>query len=262
MALMPAPFVDATQPRGLRYGLLAAATGPLELPQHALASGVRFRPVSCGGAHNYPVDCPTDDPETKQFDPATPIIEADTFAVYATVECSRVGLTATQIEDMVRQRLASGEQTAAEVGMAEVLAAGAVPLSAPADSDIRSVIGELEEWLYGVGGAAYGNVGFLHAPVRFANMIGADGLLYRDGPLWRTHMGTIVVFGGGYPDDGTIYISGQVTVWRAADVTVPPPDQTWDRELNLFQVLAEREYAVAYDCVAASAGFVPEGGVS
>ncbi len=262
MALMPAPFVDATQPRGLRYGLLTAAAGPLELPPHALASGVRFRPVSCGGAHNYPVDCPTDNPQAKQFDPADEIIDADTFAVYATYECSRVGMSATQIDAAVRQRLANGEQTAAEVGMAEMLAAGAVPLTAPDDSNIRSVIGELEEWLYGVGGAAYGNRGFLHAPVRYANFIGADGLLIQDGPVYRTHMGTVVVFGGGYPDDGTIYISGNVTVWRAADVNVPPPDQTWDRETNLFQVLAEREYAVAYDCVAASAMFVPEGGVS
>src|SRR5215203_5941218 len=114
---MPAPFVDATQPRGLRYGLLAAAAGPLELPPHALASGVRFRPVSCGGAHTYPVDCPTDDPEEKTFDPADPIIEADTFAVYATVECSPIGLSGAQAEDMARRRLANGEQLAAEVGM-------------------------------------------------------------------------------------------------------------------------------------------------
>lgn len=260
--MMPAPIVDAAQPRGLRYGLLTAATGPLELPPHALASGVRFKPVSCGTTHTYPISCPTDDPAEKVFDPATPYMEADSTAVYATLTCSRVGSTAAQMEADVRQRLANGEQTGAETLMAASLAAAAVVLVAPDDMSASSAVGELEEWLYGVGGAAYGNVGFLHAPVRYASDFGRHGLLIKDGAVWRTHLGTVVVFGGGYPDDGRIYISGSVTVWRAADVNVPPAEETWDRELNVFNLLAEREYAVAFDCVAASVGFDPDGAVS
>ena len=258
MALMPAPFVDATQPRGLRYGLLTAASGPLDLPPKAVVSGVRFDPRSCGGAHTYPISCPTDDPDEKIFDPADATIEADTFAVYATYECSRVGRSASQLEERVRRRLTNGEQLAAETGMADVLAAGAVPLTAPDDTNLRSVVGELEEWLYGSAGAAYGNIGFLHAPIRWAVHFADHGLLQRIGPVWTTNLGTIVVFGGGYPDDGIIYISGSVTVWRSPDVNVPPAEETWDRETNTFHLLAEREYAVAYDCVAASAGFAPE----
>jgi len=262
MSMMPAPIVDAAQPRGLRYGLLAAAAGPLELPPHALASGVRFKPVSCGTVHIYEISCPTDDPAEKVFDPQTPYVEGDSSALYASLECSRVGTSAAQMEDDVRRRLANGEQTGAETLMASALAAAATPLVAPNDASISSVLGELEAFLYDADQAAYGNVGFIHSPVRYAAYLGANGLLIRDGAVWRTHMGTIVVFGGGYPDDGTIYVSGNVTVWRAADANVPPAEQTWDHETNTFKLIAEREYVVGYDCVAGSVSFMPEATVS
>lgn len=259
---MPAPFVDAAVPRGLRYGLLTAATGPLSLPEHALASGVRFKPIECGSVHTYPITCPTDDPDDKVFDPQTDYLQADTTAVYATLECSRVGTTPTQMEADVRQRLANGEQLGAETLMAASLAAAAVVLTAPDETSSSSIVGELEDWLYGAAGAAYGYVGFLHVPVRYAADFSRHGLLIPKGPVWTTAMGTIVVFGGGYPDDGRVYISGNVTVWRADDINVPPADQTWDRETNTFTMLAEREYAVAFNCHAASVVFDPDGAVS
>lgn len=262
MPMMPAPIVEAAQPRGLRYGLLTAATGPLELPPHALASGIRFKPVSCGGSHTYAISCPTDDPEEKVFDPDVEYMLADSTAVYATLECSRVGSSATSMEDQVRQRLFNGEQFGAETLMAASLAAAAVVLVAPDDTSSSSVVGELEEWLYGSGGAAYGNVGFLHVPVRYAADFARHGLLIAKGPVWTTAMGTVVVFGGGYPDDGKVYISGNVTVWRATDVNVPPAEETWDQATNTFTLLAEREYAVAFDCHAASVTFDPDGAVS
>ena len=260
--MMPAPIVDAAQPRGIRYGLLTAAAGPLDLPPHALATGVRFRPVSCGTAHTYPISCPTDDPDEKVFDGQTEYLDADSTAVYATLECSRVGSTAAQMEDDVRRRLLNGEQLAAETLMAASLAAGAIPLTAADDTSASSVVGELEEWLYGVDGAAYGPVGYLHVPIRYAADFGRHGIVKQDGPVWTTIAGTVVVFGGGYPDDGTLYISGNVTVWRAPDVNVPPAEETWDHALNKFMLLAEREYAVAYDCFAASIHFDPDGSVS
>lgn len=262
MAIMPAPIVDAAQPRGPRYGLLTAAAGPLELPPHALASGVRFKPVSCGTVRIYEISCPTDSPEEKVFDPDTPYVEGDSSAVYATLECSRVGSTAAQMEEQVRRRLTNGEQLGAETLMASALAAGATPLVAPDDTSIRSVVGELEAWLYDADQAAYGAVGFIHSPVRYASYFATAGLIRLDGPIWRTVMGTVVVFGGGYPDDGTIYASGNVTVWRAPDINIPPAEETWDRATNTFKLLAEREYVVAYDCIAASVSFMPEATVS
>lgn len=258
MALIPAPLVPAPEPRGLRYGLLAAANGPLNLPEpEGLGGGVRYEPVSCGSARLYPVEC-DDTPPVKVFDEMDPLVEADPFLVYATLQCGSVGKTPAELDTKVRRRLANGEQTAAEEQLAEILAAAAVPLTAPNDASLRSVVGELEQWLYGTGGAAYGNVGYIHASIRTAAYASTIGLLTKDGSVWRTHLGTIWSFGGGYPDDGSIYITGLTTLWRAATVTVAPIRQTFDRGANQYYAIAERQYAVAYDCVAGVATFEPE----
>jgi hypothetical protein len=260
VAILPPLVVNAPEPRGLRYGLLIAASGPLELPQHGLSAGLIYEPVSCGHARLYPIECPAGvTPTVKVFDPLSGFVTANPFVAYASLQCGAVGNTADSMRTKVLRRLANGEQSVAEEGMATVLAAGATVVVAPDADDIRSVIGALEQRLYGDDGVAYGNVGYLHMPPRYANYAGSHGILFKDGNLWRTHMGTVVVFGGGYPDNGSIYITGHTTVWRAADVTVPDPEQTFDRSANQYFVLAEREYAVAYDCVAAVAQFIPAG---
>ena len=260
MANLPPMIVNAPEPRGLRYGLLVAAAGPLDLPAHGLAAGLLYQPVSCGHSHLYDVEC-TDGvtPASKVFDPAETYVHAAPFVAYATLTCGRTGKSAAEMRTQVLRRLANGEQSTAEAGLAAALAGSAVPIT-PADPlDIRSAFGALEQWLYGDDGAAYGNAGYLHLPPRYANYAASHGILFRDGLLWRTHMGTVVVFGGGYPDNGSIYISGHTTVWRAPDINVPDPDQTFDRTTNEFRLLAEREYAVAFDCVAAVAQFTPAG---
>lgn len=249
MALVPAPLVPAPEPRATRYGLLTAANGPLDLPPHGAGGGIRYEPVSCGVAHTFPVEC-DDTPPEKTFDPNDDVVDAAPFLVYASLTCGSVGHTPGELEDKVRRRLAAGEQTQVEAALADVLSADATALTAPDPTAVASVVGELEAWLY----ARYGHVGYLHAPVRAAAAAQEASLLLRDGPVWRTAMGTIWVFGGGYPDDDTVYITGQVTVWRSPDVQVPPAGQVFDRVTNQYALLAEREYAVAYDCVAASAG--------
>lgn len=256
MALIGGPLVAAPMPRGLRYGILAAATGPLELPSPSgLGGGVQYQPVSCGFARLYPIECDTD-PPTKVFDGIDPLTEADPFVVYSTLQCGPVGYTLPELEAMARQRLTNGEQAVAEQAMATILAASATPTPAPDNTSIVSVVAALEQWLYG--NMNYGREGYLHAPLRSAAYMAAEGLLVRDGPLWRTNLGTVVIFGD-YPDTGVHYISGQATVWRSTDITVPPLEQTLNRATNQAYVIAEREYAVAFDCLAGSTDFDPAG---
>lgn len=256
MALFTAPVIDAPEPRGRRYGLLTAATGPLLLPEPAgLGGGVRYEPVSCGGAHIYPIECDTTPPE-KTFDPGQGMVTAAPFLAYSTLLCGAAGYTSDELETKVRRRLESGEQSAAEQGLATAIAAAPpTALTAPDPNNIASVIGELEQWLYGTSG--YGNVGFLHAPFRMSAWALGASVVLKDGPIWRTQLGTVWI-PGDYPDNGTVYITGHVTVWRAAEVAVAPPDQTFDRITNQRYMLAEREYAVAWDCYAASATFDPD----
>ena len=255
--MTPNPVIEGPAPLGLRYGLFTAATGPLSIEQnigeHALGSGVRYKPTTCGNARRYPIECLAgEEPTDKTCDEPDDYVDSDAFIVYASWECRSVGQTPEQLETSVRQRLANGEQNGAEAGLAAQLNAGATPLVADDPDSIRSTFGELEQWLYGIDTAGYGNVGFIHAPPRVAAAAHGSGVIRLDGRVWKTPMGTIVVFGGGYPDDGRIYISGQVTVWRADDILVPPARQTFNHTTNTYRLLAEREYIVAYDCVAAS----------
>lgn len=253
MVIMPPQLVAAPPPRGLRYGLFTAGIGPLDLPApNGLAGGVTYDPQTCGHTHEWPVECPPGDAGEKVFDPGDDWVTALPFVVYATYVCGAASYTAQELEAKVRRRLANGEQTSAE----RLFSQGLLPLAtlqpAPEPDSITSVFGELEQWLYG--DMQYGQVGMIHAPARASAYAAERYQLVKDGVLWRTPMGTVVSFGGGYPD-GLVFITGQTTVWRAADVHVPSPDQTFDRENNQWNLLAEREYAVGYDCLAAVSPF-------
>lgn len=255
--MIPAQVVNPPEPRAQRYGLLTVANGPLSLPApHGLAGGVTYTPVGCGIAHLYAAACHTDN-TTKTMDPGEDEVERESFIAYASLVCGSAGTTPAAMEARVRRRLADGEQIVAEAGMATILAAGATPLLPPITTDITDVVGELEQWLYGQapGDAGYGYVGYLHASPRLAAYANDRELLIRDGQILRTPLGTVWIFGGGYPDDGTIYITGQVTVWRSDDVFVTPATSALNRDTNQYRLLAEREYAVSYDCVAGSATF-------
>lgn len=249
MAFTSPVVIDAPEPRGLRYGLITAANGPLELPQHAESGGLTFNPVSCGRAHTYSVDC---DHDEKSFDEQPDAVVGSPFLAYGSLMCGTAGTTPGEMAASASRNLINGEQTQAEAALAALLAAGATPLAA-ADPSLVGVVGELEQWLYGTTGAQYGNVGYLHAPARFAAYAMESSLIVQDGAKLTTRMGSVWVFGGGYPDDDTVYISGQVTVWRSTDVFVPDTSRAIDLAANQRYALAERPYVVTYECAAASA---------
>lgn len=222
---------------------------------HGRAGGIIYEPISCGYAHSYDTLCTADQRVAeKTFDSVSDPIEREPFIVYATVVCGSVG--STTLRNKVLRRLANGEQSVVERAMDGILAAGATPIIPPGTT-IADVVGALEQWLYGDDptDARYGNVGYLHASPRLLSYAMESDLVVQDGPILRTHMGTIWVFGGGYTDDGTIYISGNVTIWRDPEIFVPPQPQVLDKRTNEIYMLAERGYVVSYDCVAASAVF-------
>lgn len=282
--IIPAEPVAAPEPVGRRYGLFTAAAGPIDMPLHGRGGGVQYVPVTCGEATPYPIDCSAGlvVSDTKSGDPDNVVFEALPFAVYAAIECGSVGYTEAEWLTKVRRRLANGEQGAAELALwtgavsvggtslgIENLQDSAVDVAVADPADFAAVIGALEFYLYNT--AAYGNVGYIHASVDMAAWAGDHHLVVQDGPLKKTPYGSIWVFGGGYPGTGAdgaappaggsyLYITGQVTVWRAADEFDAPPHQVMDRETNQMFLLAEREYAVGFDCAVGRALFNPEGG--
>lgn len=257
MALTPAVTVPAPEPLGRRYGLLTAAAGPLELPSGRGGGGITYEPVSCGRARRVPLDCvDQQDPVTKVFDPGDDWIVGDPFVIYATLQCGSVGMG--DIEGRLLRRLTNGAQSQVEQELAERLATAATTVTTPVPTSAASVTGALEQWLYGSGSGeqGYGNVGYLHAPFRMASYLKAD-LTTDSGGRLRTRMGTVLVFGD-YPE-GTVFITGHVTLWRSPDVAVSPREQVLNRTNNNFYMLAEQEWALAYDCAAGKTTYTLEG---
>lgn len=275
MGIIPGILVPPPEPLRRRYGLLTAASGPLDLPSpHGRGGGVRYAPVTCGSASPYPIGCYgglVDQPaEDKAGTPGDVEVDARPFMVVAAMECGAVGYTGPEFEERVQRRLLAGEQGAAELALWTGTDPGGNALNiqsltsteenlAAASYDsasLPSVVAALEEYAYNTQG--YGYVAFIHAPVSVASWAASHGdLAVRDGPLLRTPFGSIWVFGGGYPSDGGIHITGQVTVWRSPDVFVFPADQTMNRVTNQRLLVAEREYAIAYDCLNGRAEFNP-----
>lgn len=208
-----------------------------------------YEPTTCGSADVVEVACYTDE-RGMSYDENDDLVSAVPFSIRSTLVCGTAGKTPTQIDAKVRNRLMNGEQGAVERKLGAILAGSAVSLSM-LDTWITAVVAELETYLYYT--MRYGNIGVLHMPIRMASYVG-DDLVFKDGNVFRTKMGTLVSFGE-YPDDGTIYITGQVYLWRSAEIVTTPMDRASDWLANQYKVMAERDFAVAYDCLAASAVF-------
>lgn len=269
---MPIPpnVIQAPDPGPLRYGLFNVATGPLDMPNRVRQAGITYDPVGCGTSRAYPADC-TGSPPTKTFDPNTGESTALPFVVYSTIVCGSAGYTSDYLEAKVRRKLLATEQA----GVEEALWSGAVGTSGAlantptfqgggttiltAAAGLHTAIGNLEDYA----AANYGFEPVLHMETRLAERVGLGGAIRRDGNILRTPLGTPISFGGGYPGTSPaaaapaaghawIYITGHVTLWRAPDVFVAPAREVFDRSLNQYKLIAEREWLVAVDCFTAA----------
>ena len=284
MGIIPGPLVEGPQAVGSRYGLLTVASGPIDLPEHGRGGGVRYKERTCGEAHPYPIDCSGGGvvPTAKDGDPDNAVFEALPFVVYASIECGSIGYTSQEFIDKVRARLTLGEQGAAELALWTGFTAasggidlGIVSLSETTDdipvannADPAAVLAAIEAWIYRTQG--YGGVAYIHAPVEAASWFGEAYLVIEKNGIKYTPFGSIWVFGGGYPGTGAggaappaggfyMYVTGQTTVWRSADIFTYPVPQTLDRTNNQYFLLAEREYAIGFDCGAGRILFDPLG---
>lgn len=264
MAMTPGMTVAAPEPGRRRYGLFDAAIGPLDLPPHAQVGGVRYVPEDCGEAYAYPVNCEAD-PPNKPIDTDNEEVQTGVFAVLSTLECGALGYSMEELEAKVRRRLEGTEQAAVERALWSGLdfqgdaldirsltgEAEAVPMAFEADN-VAELVGALERYAYTEQG--YGYQAVIHAPVEVAAFAFHDGLVLMDGNRKVTPMGSIWSFGA--YGSGSVWITGQTSVWRAPSVEVA---KSFDRITNEVLLLAERTYAVSFDCFAGVAEFDPLG---
>ncbi|WP_409074610.1 hypothetical protein [Micromonospora chalcea] len=264
MAFPPAPIVAAPEPGLQRYGLFRVAAGPLDMPgPHAEAAGVRYTPPACGDSYAVAVDCPGPTelpaPDTDNAELATGV-----FSVRSALECSAVGVTEAEYRARLLRRLEASEQPTVETAFASgldysggtlnalSLDGAAEAVTGPYDStDIRSVVGALLQEAV----AAYGFRPVIHAPASAEPYATDAGLVVADGTFLRTPSGALWAFGA-YPA-GELFISGAITIWRAAD---PAVYSVFDQATNVRTLVAERAYALGIDCgFAARADFTPLG---
>lgn len=265
--------IPAPDPGPLRYGLFAAANGPTPFPDdHAREFGMRYDMLGCGDAHGYEIVCAPGSLAEKDFDPNTAEQSVLPFITYATVECGPLGYGAEYLTRKTIRRLVANEQeivenalwTGAFGNVPSLEGVGAVNLGAAAD--ITEGVSILEEWA----SEEYGYVPVIHAESRVAAYAAEAHLVDRRAPRLYTPLGSIWSFGGGYPGTGPagevpaagatwLFVTGQVYLWRNTEIFVPPVLEVMNRTTNTMRVLAEREWAVSYDCVVAAVEVTLEG---
>lgn len=261
--IAPAPLIDAPEPLKARYGLFTAASGPLALPDHGEASGVRYVPLTCGDAHAYGIQCyDAGAAPDKPQDPDNAEVSTGVFGALATLACSAVGYTLPEMRAKVLRRLEASEQSTVEAAFwtgqdFEGQPLGILNLTDEAQDIggnynpdlITDVIGALERYAYTTNG--YGYQAYIHAPVEVAAFAHESGQVLLDGNRKVTPMGSIWSFGA-YPA-GSIIITGQTTVWRG-DVQ---QYDAFEPTTNQRFLIAERAYSVSFDCFAGRAEFDP-----
>lgn len=167
--------------------------------------------------------------ESAQFDP---------FALYAAVEC--FAGPGEDFEDRARALLEGGEGQALEaIFHSEVL--DAAPAGTVVGAGALGAVASAEQ-----DAGSYPALATLHMSRRVA--VDVEGYLEVDTDTWALHtkQGTPVANGAGYPDDQTIWATGQVTIWRGPIVVNRAVDPTSNRVI----AVAERTYAIGYDCFA------------
>lgn len=268
MAITTAPELVAkptpSMPR--RYGLFAAANGPLDLPVHARNGGLQYVNAMCDGGAGYEIEC-IGDQGTKLFTGSLETVLGAPFMVTATFSCGSVGFTEAEFRSFAVEKLKSVEQSVVEsifstgtFGASPALVNPGITTVVGGGVTTGEVLSELERALYCT--SQYGVPGHLHVPIPVFNDLVERTLISFDGARWRTAIGTIVSTGcyagntpdGVVPADGTfwMYLTGQTTIWQVPDsaIQIAPVEGSLNRTTNQMLMLAEREYVVTYECSA------------
>lgn len=244
--------IDAPQAREPRYGLIAAAE-IIDDPTRWQA-GVSFTPEACAGGGVLPLEQGCGPNLSGSFASSANPGEAvaDPFVVFHVETCSTFGSARRDFQGRARRGLLATRSSY----VAEALWDGYDPMQeqralVDSASDVltseasspSAVIACLEQGLMVCG---RGRRGLLHVTPQLLTILVQQSLVYRDGNLWLSPMGNIVVADAGYtgngPDDavGNPRPAGSsqwayATSWmrlRFSAVDVYPPNLSSEADLS------------------------------
>jgi hypothetical protein len=201
----------------------------------------------CGVAHALPAGCwvagPSD--QNKAFDGLGANVEAVSFGIYKGVECWLSG--DDNFEATAVKGLGLGESFAVASALrSTLLDVSPTVILAGSTNDPALALAKAEQWA----GENYSGQAVVHVTRYGATILANLGLLVRnlDGSL-ETWLGSKVSADAGYlageSTSFTIWITGQVNIWRTPVIVNNAPNTT----LNKGRGLAERLYAATVDCI-------------
>lgn len=268
-----------------QFDLLSTAT-PLDLSDAHWRMGITWEPLCPESSGTYdPCTAVVENAGTVSTAPAPPAKSATTewqtrgataFTAYSRIDCSPVGqwddLSESNQQALLRSEArfvetafwsgAAAGQTVVFPHLAadaevtdggDVLQPAATVVTATPQS-IAVGLGMLEDAMRD----CYPGVATIHMPIRLAALAAEAYLLTsRSGRMFTTSLGSKVVVGDypGTAPDGTttegvtwMYATGEVFYAREPNPTRFTMAESFDRNVNTVEVIAERTYVIGWDC--------------
>lgn len=249
MAIAP-PIALAAPPTNkaaLRYSLLNAAVGPLDMPDGARLVDLRYTVPWCGPGGTAYI------PECGAFGvPEGPLDIADGFATVLErrFECQASGFeNGAQVEELMLDRLEVSEPRLLEAALAAYLAT-TTAFDLGSAATMAAAVSAMETYAYTTQG--YGLTATMHLPIGAFAYLASEYLITRESAtgVWRTNLGTIVAPNASLTDHA--FITGLTVVWRAPQPFIPEAAEALDRGDNLYKMVGQRDYIVAWECFTAT----------
>lgn len=240
----PALLIEAPQRQARPFGILSLGA-PLSMNRLA---PLEYQAV-CGHAVGFASDL-CEDPEVDPEKPGTGELTDVTAAnviVYSRLECNPVGGGIEKAKNSAVEAINAGESAALERSLATLLEADASTVDLGTAATAKEALAVAEQWAI----RNYTGRPVLHVPPAVAVLLG-------DVDRHGTHLevkqtGTPVSVGDYAPvtwtagDPATIYVTGQVVLSRGVAETY----ETLTTTENTAMAMAERAYALGWDCAAA-----------
>lgn len=222
-------------------------------------NGVRFEPGTCEPVHG--VSNQYCDPEDRVGFPKeldsnlSDLAEANVFGVLGWFNCTPVGYSVADANDLAMEHLISREETRVEQAfwtgdLANVPnLSGANGFTAPTNigsyalEDGWEAIADLEQWI----GENYGSLGVIHMSRQVATLLFKTGDLKSSGGRLYTPLGTPVVAGSGYESDRIVATPALFGYRSEAFNSSATPGDLLDRNTNDLYAIAERLYLLGFD---------------